>query len=387
MQARLQRGHWQRISNLGLAAIGGLLTLSSLLVAQENLPSLMPASSSVSRDRLFAELAADVAELERQGSILKRVVRLATPSVVHIEAKKAPSSDYLSGRHSTEEAGSGVIVKHEDGFYVLTNRHVVKDSPLSFIKIELDDGRTIHPTNVWMDDGTDVAIMEIHATGLTPARIGDSEKLEIGDFVLAFGSPFGLSHSVTYGIISAKGRRDLTIGDDKVRYQNFLQTDAAINPGNSGGPLLNLRGEVIGINTAIASSSGGSEGIGFTIPIKLFMHVANQLIETGSVSRAYLGVRLDSRFDAAAAIEMGLPQGRGARVSSITPQSPAEAANLQVNDVILRLGDVVIEDDAHLVNQMSMLAVGQDVPVVFFRGGEVLSVTVRVGNRESFEPE
>src|SRR5204863_4598609 len=135
--------------------------------------------------------------------------------------------------------------------YVLTNRHVIKSSALNKIKIRLADGRQINPTKVWSDKGTDIAIMAVTATGLVPARLGDSGKLEIGDFVLAVGSPFGLSHSVTYGIISAKGRRDLRLGDDGVQLQDFLQTDAAINPGNSGGPLLSLRGEVIGLTTAI----------------------------------------------------------------------------------------------------------------------------------------
>ena len=132
---------------------------------------------------------------------------------------------------------------------------------------------------------------------MVPAKLGDSGLVEIGDFVLAVGSPFGLSHSVTYGIISAKGRRDLQLGVEGVRYQDFFQTDAAINPGNSGGPLLNLRGEVIGINTAIASSSGGSEGIGFTIPINIAMFVAKQLIDQGVVVRAMLGVTCDSLYD------------------------------------------------------------------------------------------
>src|SRR5205085_10072275 len=163
------------------------------------------------------------------------------------------------------------------------------------------------------------------APGLIAARIGDSSKVEIGDFVLAVGSPFGLSHSVTYGIISAKGRRDLELGDDSVRFQDFMQTDAAINPGNSGGPLINLRGEVVGMNTAIASSSGGNEGIGFTIPINMVMIIARQLVERGTVIRAYLGVALDSKFGPATAMSVGLMRPRGTRVTRITPGSPAES--------------------------------------------------------------
>ena len=154
--------------------------------------------------------------------------------------------------------------------------------------------------------------------------------MEIGDFVLAVGSPFGLSHSVTFGIISAKGRRDLELGDGEVRYQDFLQTDAAINPGNSGGPLFNLRGEVIGMNTAIASSSGGNEGIGFTIPINMVMMIARQLVERGTVVRAYLGVGLDDSSAPAAATSVGLPRPGGARLKCRRlPASPAEAAKLK----------------------------------------------------------
>ena len=174
--------------------------------------------------------------------------------------------------------------------YVLTNRHVIKHATLDNIHIRLASGQEVFPIRVWADLETDVAVMAVDSPNVVPARLGDSGNVEIGDFVLAVGSPFGLSHSVTYGIISAKGRRDLQLGVEGVRYQDFFQTDAAINPGNSGGPLLNLRGEVIGINTAIASSSGGNEGIGFTIPINIAMFVAKQLIDQGSVVRAMLGV-------------------------------------------------------------------------------------------------
>jgi serine protease Do len=214
---------------------------------------------SSSRDQLYDELAQDVADLERRGSILKRVFKIVKPAIVHIEARR----DNDTGRNSrpeAEEAGSGVIIERRGKLYVLTNRHVIKYSTPKAIDIKLADGRVLHPSQIWTDPGTDVAVIAVQGTGLSPARIGDSNQLDIGDFVLAVGSPFGLSHSLTYGIISAKGRRDLKLGDDGVLYQDFLQTDAAINPGNSGGPLLNLRGEVVGINTAIASATGANEG-------------------------------------------------------------------------------------------------------------------------------
>ena len=337
-------------------------------------------SAASAREQLFAELAADVAELERQGSILKRVVKLARPSVVHIEAKR----DTENGRpnRDIDEAGSGVIVERGSGFYVLTNRHVVKYSSLSNIFIKLADGRRLHPTKVWSDKATDIAILSITADDLVPAKLGDATQLDIGDFVLAVGSPFGLSHSVTYGIISAKGRRDLQLGDDGVQLQDFLQTDAAINPGNSGGPLLNLRGEVIGINTAIASSSGGNEGIGFTIPINMVTIIADQLIEHGTVVRAYLGVRLDSAFGPEAAARLGLSRPQGARVTGITQKSPAEAAKIAIDDVIVEFDGTRVEDDNHLINLVSLTPVNKEVELRLLRAGRPQTLRVRVGNRD-----
>ena len=234
-----------------------------------------------------------------------------------------------SPRGDSEEAGSGVIIERRGKLYVLTNRHVIKYSTLTGINIKLADGRVLHPTaSLGRSRPPTWPSWRSPPRSSFPARLGDSSKLEIGDFVLAVGSPFGLSHSVTYGIISAKGRRDLRLGDDGVQYQDFLQTDAAINPGNSGGPLLNLRGEVIGMNTAIASTSGANEGIGFAIPINMVMVIADQLIERGMVVRAYLGraARFVLRPDRSGAARPAA--ARRARVTGITRNSPAEQARI-----------------------------------------------------------
>ncbi len=345
-------------------------------------PPALPAEdlTAEARDKLFAELAADVAELERRGNILKRVVKLVTPSIVHIEAKRdAGSGDARRG--DSEEAGSGVIIETHGKSFVLTNRHVIRYSTLAGIFIRLADGRVLHPTRVWGDPLTDVAVMAISADDLVPAHIGDSSKLEIGDFVLAVGSPFGLSHSVTYGIISAKGRRDLELGDDGVQFQDFLQTDAAINPGNSGGPLLNLRGELVGINTAIASTSGANEGIGFAIPINIVRIVAEQLIQHGAVVRAYLGVRLDSSFGPESAASAGLARPQGARVSGLTRNSPAEQARILVGDVILEFDGTRVEDDVHLINLVSLTPVNKEVELRLLREGRSIHLRLRVANR------
>ena len=364
--------------------LAALMLLGAPLLARGQTPVTTVKAAPESRDKLFEELAGDVAALQGQANIVKRVVRLVQPTVVHIEAKHQ-EGDAQFARRTVEEAGSGIIIDVDGKHYILTNRHVIKGARLESIKIKLADGRTIYPRRVWEDAETDVACLHVEVKGLLAARLGDSRQVEIGDFVLAVGSPFGLSHSVSYGIISAKGRRDLELGDEVVRYQDFLQTDAAINPGNSGGPLLNLRGEVIGINTAIASASGGHEGIGFSIPINMAMSVVKQLLTHGAVTHAYLGVKLDSRYDAEQAIRAGLPRGEGAKINSITPKSPAEEANLKVGDVILSFDGTRIEDDTHLINLVSLTPVGTEAELRVLRGTEILAVKVKVGNRAEIE--
>jgi serine protease Do len=387
------------VSASSILAVGFLLATQSL-VAQETAETPAPARSdsqftsfektmsAAERSRMFDLLAKDVAELEKKGNLLKRVVRLTKDTVVHIEAKKTDSTSLNYGRRkSIEEAGSGVVVRLKGKDYVLTNRHVIRDAAADQIKIKLADGRVLRPKKTWSDRGTDVALMLIESPRLVSARLGDSAKVEIGDFVVAAGSPFGLSHSITYGIISAKGRRDLELGREGVRYQNFMQTDAAINPGNSGGPLINLRGEVIGINTAIASNSGGNEGIGFTIPINMALNVASQLAERGSVVRAFLGVTLDSKFGPAMAAKLGLPGPQGARISGITPNSPASKSDLKIGDVVLQFGGNNVDDDSHLINLVSLTKTGTTVEVVIYRERKVRRVSVVVQDRSKFHSE
>ncbi|MFT5526552.1 MAG: serine protease Do [Pirellulaceae bacterium] len=368
--------------NLSATVVRLLLALTICLGCCSSLCAQESFDTPVVRQRMYAELEQENEALSRQLSLLKKVVRLVTPNVVHIEARKNTLN--ATTRRPLEEAGSGVLVEINERLYVLTNRHVIKDANLTSIRIELSDGRSINPSQVWSDRGTDIAVMSVPSENLIPARVGNSDKLEIGDFVMAVGSPFGLSHSVTFGIISAKGRRDLKLGDDEVRFQDFMQTDAAINPGNSGGPLLNLKGEVVGLNTAIASNSGGNEGIGFTIPINMVMVVAKQLIDRGVVVRAFLGVHLDSKFNAATANDLGLPRLMGAKVSAITPSSPAETAKLKIGDVILTYNSVRVEDDNHLVNLVSLTPVGRDVAVILWRSGRQQTIQVRVGTRSEF---
>ena len=355
-----------------------VVALTLLSVANHAQAQQAPTKLRTKRDKAYETLAGEVAHLERQGAILRKVAKLVRPNVVHIEAQKARLG--ISGR-PIQEAGSGVLISFKGKTYVLTNRHVIDNTPLESIKIKLADGRQLTPTREWNDPGTDVGVMAVSAEGLIPARLGNSDQVEIGDFVLAIGSPFGLSHSVTYGIISAKGRHDLQLGNTGVQFQDFMQTDAAINPGNSGGPLISLHGEVIGINTAIASNSGTYEGVGFSIPINLAKNVARQLIETGQVSRAFLGVTLDASFTTADAAKLGIGQPFGAHVTGVQPDTPAEKAKLQVDDIILQYNGVRIEDDSHLVNLVGLSKVGSKGSLLVFRGGKKVVVQVQVGDR------
>lgn len=362
-----------KAQRLSLGFIASALCLAASMVCAQEVESV--ADPLLQREQQFAELARDVQSLDAQLGIFKRVVKLVSPSVIHVEATPLPNYRL---RRDSEEAGSAVLVRYRGADYVLTNRHVIKHSNEKLISLELADGRRLNPKRIWSDRETDVAVLLVEADNLVPARIGNSDDMEIGDMVLAFGSPFNLQRSVTRGIISAKGRSNLDLGEGEVLYQNFLQTDAAINPGNSGGPLVNLRGEVIGMNTAIASNSGGNEGIGFSIPINIAVRIMRQLVDAGAVESGFLGIQLDRSFDAAMAQRVGLSRLTGTRVSGITPGSPASLADIKVNDVILRFDGMLIDSDDHLINLVKRTEVGRQVPVELFREGQMVTTFVEI---------
>lgn len=331
----------------------------------------------------FYDLQSGHSALQATSDLLSKIVRLTTNSVVHIQSERRTRRGSL-----VEETGSGVIMESSKarGFFVVSNRHVVDETELKQISIHLHDGRVIHPTQIWTDKETDVAIMKVAPTNLQASRWGDSDKVEIGHLVMAMGSPFGLSQSVTLGIISAKGRRSLKLGEtSEMINQDFLQTDAAINPGNSGGPLIDMQGQIIGINTAIASNSGGNEGIGFSIPSNLVRRVIDQLLEHGKVTRAYLGVSLDNDFNADTATRLHLDRVRGARVVKIHDDSPASRAKLEYDDVVLTFDGIEVMDENHLINLVSLTGVGKRVKVVIFRKGKHVTLEVTVGDRAELD--
>lgn len=338
-------------------------------IESDNLIDSESTSIDLQRERLFNELAEEFSAFDRLGNLVRRVSQLVKPCVIHIEAHKTEGE--AGSRQSYDEAGSGFVVDLNDGnSWVLTNRHVIKGSNLTEILLRTSDGREFHPVQVISDASTDVAVMRVSVGDLAATRIGDSDGVEIGDFVIAIGSPFGLSHSVTFGILSAKGRRDLALGEQKIDLQDFFQTDAAINPGNSGGPLLNLRGEVVAMNTAIASSSGGSEGIGFAIPINMAKQVALQLVRNGKLQRGYLGVTLDPDFNARKRTTYQFGSNAGALVKNVRAGSPAEKANLQQGDIIVQFDGREVDNDDHLVAQVGLTPVGQGIPMIIYRDGK-----------------
>lgn len=326
------------------------------------------------------------AELAALSDRFEAVARLVLPAVVSIEAKKSVTPTPGSTSRTTEDSGSGVIIAAADGVgaVVVTNNHVVAGARPEQININLADGRLLRPSKVLSDEQTDIAVLKVDGANLPMARLGDSERVRIGQWVLALGSPFGLSQSVTHGIISARERGQVTLGNS-IRVKDFLQTDAAINPGSSGGPLANLSGEVIGINAAIASQSGSSAGVSFSIPINLVKRVAKQLQERGTVAHGYLGLQLDPAFEPATAINLGLDRARGARISAVVPDSPGAQAGLRGNDVVIQVDSVPIRNDNHLINLISMLPPTQKIRIQVWRDRKAIAVDAVVGDWNKYK--
>lgn len=265
--------------------------------------------------------------------------------------------------------GSGVIV--DGAGIVLTNNHVVEGA--DEVTVELPDGREFKATDIKTDPASDLAVVRLaDAKDLPVAKLGDSDKLSIGDWVIAIGNPFELETTVSAGIISGKGR-ELS----GIRRAQFLQTDAAINPGNSGGPLVNLAGEVIGINTAIASRSGGNQGVGFAIPINLAKWVSTQLIDKGSVERAFIGVQMGP-LDAKMAAKLGVATRKGVLVNDVVPGSPAAEAGVQELDVITGFDDTPIEGTRALQELVERSVIGKPHTLTVLRDGKPLTLTIAV---------
>lgn len=270
--------------------------------------------------------------------------------------------------------GSGVIVS-DDG-YILTNAHVVDSADK--VTVRLSDDRTFQAKVVGTDTKTDLAVVKINASDLCPAKLGDSDAIRVGEWVVAAGIPFGLSHTITAGIVSAKGRSHVGIAD----YEDFIQTDAAINPGNSGGPLVNLKGQVVGINTAIFTRSGGYMGIGFAIPINMAKSVMDSLIKTGHVVRGFLGVSIQN-LTPGLAKSFDYSGTEGALVGDVNSGSPADKAGLKQGDIITTYAGKKVKNPDDLRSAVAATKPGTETKLAFFRDGKEMSTEIKVGELET----
>jgi Do/DeqQ family serine protease len=276
-----------------------------------------------------------------------------------------------------QSAGSGVIVDAKNG-YIITNHHVVENA--SEITVTLLDNRSFSAKVIGSDEGADIAVLQAKQPNLVAMALGDSSKLEVGDYVVAIGNPFGLQHTVTAGIVSALGRT----GINPDGYEDFIQTDASINPGNSGGALVNLRGELVGINSAILSGSGGNIGIGFAIPVNMAKGVMDQLIKYGQVKRGVLGVNIyDVTPDVAK--EFGLNEASGALVAGVAQGSAAEHAGIKTGDIIVSINGTPIRSASELRNTIGMQRVGDQVEIGLLRDGKPLKVAALVAEHSESE--
>jgi S1-C subfamily serine protease len=307
------------------------------------------------------------------------VVRAVSPAVVAVDAVK-PNPSATSTSKSKEESGSGVLARFPGvtGTVVVTNNHVVGDAPRDKVYVTLSDGRVLQPTRILADPESDISLLQLAEDNLPAVTLADSDRVVRGQYVLAFGSPFGLNQTVTHGIISATERGQISLGST-IRIKEFIQTDASINPGSSGGPLVDLDGKVVGINTAIASQNGNNTGVSFSIPANLVKRVAGQLFERGAVTRGYLGVQLAATIDPAEALRLGLTRVCGGLVEIVHPNTPAATAGLRVGDVVLRLEDVDLRDEHHLINLISALPPGQRVRLTVWRDRKAETVAVVIG--------
>jgi serine protease Do len=311
----------------------------------------------------------------RSSALFRLASTKVQPAVVNVRTSQlgGPGMGGPGGRMQLAlGAGSGVVIDSRNGF-VVTNHHVIQDADRITVRL----GRRELPARlVGSDVKTDLAVLQVEGRLNAEASWGDSDQLDIGDWVLAIGSPFELDRSVTAGIVSATGRGGLPLSGDL--YQDFIQTDAAINPGNSGGPLINLKGEVIGINTAILSETGGYQGIGLAISSALARRIVDQLIKEGRVIRGYLGVTIQD-VEANDVAELGLEEPRGVRVVGVVPGGPAAKAGLRRDDVVLELDGVSVDDANALRTRTTTIPVEQSVPVTVVRDGnrEVISVTIQ----------
>jgi len=319
---------------------------------------------------------ADTVDLARDAVVniqtTKTIHRRAHPFFDDPEIRRYFGGPLLPREQQQTHLGSGVIVS--DQGYIATNNHVIKDA--DEISVVLHDGRSAVARIIGTDPDTDIAILKVQLEQLHSIIIGDSDKLRVGDVVLAIGNPFGVGQTVTQGIVSATGRNQLGLST----FENFIQTDAAINPGNSGGALINSRGELIGINTAIYSRSGGSQGIGFAIPTSLAQNVLTQLIEHGQVTRGWLGIEIQTLSEELAE-SFGIGATQGTLIAGVQRNGPADQAGLQPGDIITRINDTEVTRTQDTLALISQFKPGTTIELHILRNSQTMDLSATVGTR------
>jgi serine protease Do len=369
--------HIGRRIGLTLIPIGCLFATASALVGSE------PGSTPPTQSQQAGIDPKVISKLDEISNALNAIAEAVKPSVVNIQAMTGRDSDRgeiesmlggSGGRYSpVTGTGSGVIFD-EKGF-IVTNHHLVGD--VEVIRVTLADGRKFRAKLVSTDPMTDLAVIKIEGEKLKAARFGDSDLMQVGHLVLAIGSPFRLGHSVSHGIVSAIGRSDVDVDID---YKNWLQTDAPINPGNSGGPLINTHGEVIGINVAIATDSGGNQGVGFAIPSNSVMRIAKALQTDGRIVRGFIGVVIE-QVDDMRAEAYGLTEPAGVFINAIGPKSPAEKSGLKAEDIVLSMNGKKVSTLEQLREMIAATRPGERVDLAVWRKGRRDKISVIVGKQ------
>ena len=347
-----------------LAAMLGLAAPAQAHLTADEVPSLAP---------LVKESAPAVVIVATQGKLQQPQTQEPHPFFDHPFFERYFGERPNPQPRRPRAMGSGVIVDAENG-YLLTNHHVIDNAEQ--ITVALTDRREFEAEVVGADPETDIALLKIDADSLTALPFADSNELQVGDYVVAIGNPFGLGQTITAGIVSAVGRSGLRLES----YEDFIQTDAAINVGNSGGALINLKGELVGINTAIFSGRGGNIGIGFAIPINMARQIMDQLLTHGEIQRGRIGVQIQDLIpDLAEAL--GTSHERGAVVAQVIPGTPAEAAGIQIGDVIVEMNGEPVVGSSDLRNKVGLLRVGDAVRLTIERDGKPMTIELAVGER------
>jgi serine protease Do len=320
--------------------------------------------------------------INRASALFHEATTAVAPAVVSVITSRAIRRGILPGfqggqlgQEYVEGLGSGVIIDKDNG-YVVTNHHVIKGA--DSIQVKLPLGTELPAKLVGADPQTDLAVLQVKGPLMAEAHWGDSSAVEIGDWVLAIGSPYALDRTVTAGIVSATGRTNLRLVSEGASYQDFIQTDAAINPGNSGGPLVDLRGTVVGINTAILSQTGGYQGIGLAISSAMAKRIVEQLIKTGRVVRGFLGIMFQP-LDRALAQKLGLEKPLGVVITNVEPESPADRAGLRPGDVVVALDGKDLDDWMAFRTRIANLAAGTKIRLTYYRDGRRETAEVIIG--------